>query len=92
MRAVPSSSASKTTENNVRASFSSMMTEKSETLLPVISANMCGGSGLYRYARVLLDSGAQISLIHQETAEMLGLEGKNVSITIQRKLVVRKKS
>lgn len=57
------------------------MMEKSEALLPVISANMCGRSGLYKYADALLDSGAQISLIHQETAEMLGLEGQNVSIT-----------
>ena len=31
---------------------------------------------------VLLDSGAQISLIRLDTAESLGLEGKNVSITI----------
>ena len=31
---------------------------------------------------VLLDSGAQISLIRLETAESPGLEGKNVSITI----------
>lgn len=35
----------KTTENNVRASISSK-TEKSEVLLPVISANVCGRSGL----------------------------------------------
>lgn len=58
------------------------MTGKSEALLPVISANMCGRSRLYKYANVFLDSGAQISLIHQETFEMLGLEEKNVSITI----------
>ena len=56
------------------------MTGKSEAL--VISANICGRSDLYKYANVLLDSGAQISLIHQETFEMLGLEEKNVSITI----------
>ena len=31
---------------------------------------------------MLLDSGAQVSLIQQETAETLGLKGKDVSITI----------
>ena len=66
---------------NVRASISSM-TEKSEALLPVISASIGGRDGLYKHANVLLDSGAQLSLIRFETAEILGLEGKNVSITI----------
>ena len=58
------------------------MTEKSEALLPVISASIGGRDGLYKHANVLLDSGAQLSLIRFETAEILGLEGKNVSITI----------
>ncbi|XP_068678843.1 uncharacterized protein [Montipora foliosa] len=66
---------------NVRASISSM-TEKSEALLPVISASIGGRDGLYKHGNVLLDSGAQLSLIRFETAEILGLEGKNVSITI----------
>ena len=43
-------------------------------MLPVIAA--------YKWGNVLLDTGAQISLIRQETAESLGLEGKNISITI----------
>lgn len=58
------------------------MTENSEALLPVISASISGRDGLYKHANVLLDSGAQLSLIRFETAEILGLEGKNVSITI----------
>ena len=66
---------------NVRASISSM-TEKSEALLPVISASIGGRDGLYKHANVLLDSGAQLSLIRFETAVILGLKGKNVSITI----------
>jgi len=37
---------------------------------------------LYKHGNVLLDSGAQISLIRLETATSLGLEGKSVSITI----------
>ena len=68
---------------NVRASISSM-TENSEALLPVISASIGGGNGLYKHANVLLDSGAQTSLIRLETAEILGLEGKCVSVTISK--------
>ena len=51
-------------------------------MLPVISSDIGGQDGLYKRGNVLLDSGAQISLIHLDTAEALGLEGKNVSITI----------
>lgn len=46
---------------NVRASISSM-TEKSEALLPIISASIGGRDGLYQHANFLLDSGAQLSL------------------------------
>ena len=60
------------------------MTEKSEALLPVISASIGGRDDLYKHANVLLDSRAQLSLIRFETAEILGLEGKNVSITIRK--------
>ena len=58
------------------------MTENSEALLPVISASIGGRDGLYKHGNVLLDSGAQISLIRLETATSLGFEGKSVSITI----------
>ena len=58
------------------------MTEKSGALLPVVSANIEGRDGLYKHGNVLLDSRAQISLIRLETAERLGLEGENVSITM----------
>ena len=58
------------------------MTEKSKALLPIISASIGGRDGLYQHANVLLDSGAQLSLRTFETAQILGLEGKNVSITI----------
>ena len=66
---------------NLRASISSM-TENSEALLPVISASIGGRNGLYKNGNVLLDSGAQKSLIRIETATSLGLEGKSVSKTI----------
>ena len=63
---------------NTRTNIASM-TEKSGALLPVISANIEGRDGLYKHGNALL---AQISLIRLETAENLGLEGKNISITI----------
>jgi len=69
------------TETKVRASISSM-SENSEALLPVVSASIHGRDGLYKHGNVLLDSGAQISLVRQETAEALGLDGKKVSISI----------
>ena len=57
--------------------------ENQEALLPVISANICGANKkLYKRGNVLFDSGAQTSLIKQETAESLGLKGKDASITI----------
>ena len=56
--------------------------ENQEALLPVISANICGVKNLHKRGTVLFDSGAQISLIKQETAENLGLKGNAVSITI----------
>ncbi len=56
--------------------------ENQEALLPIISANICGAKKLYKRGNVLFDSGAQISLIKQETAENLGLRGKDASITI----------
>ena len=65
---------------DVRVSISSVL-DSQDALLPVISAEI-GGQGLYKRGHVLLDSGAQLSLIRMETAESLGLDGKNVSITI----------
>ncbi len=56
--------------------------ENQEAVLPIISANICGPNRMFKRGNVLLDSGAQISLVKQETAENLGLKGKDVSITI----------
>ena len=57
------------------------MTKKSEALLPVTSASIGSRDGLYKHANFVLDSGAQLSWVRFETAKILGLEGKNVSIT-----------
>ena len=53
-----------------------------EAILPVLSANIGSANDLFKCGNILLDSGAQISLIRQDTAETLGLKGKDVSITI----------
>ncbi|CAB4007740.1 PREDICTED: uncharacterized protein LOC107356513, partial [Paramuricea clavata] len=58
------------------------VTADQEALLPVISVNIDGENNLYKRGNVLLDSGAQLSLIRQETAETLGLQGDNISITL----------
>ena len=51
--------------------------ENQEALLPIISAKICGPKKLHRRGNVLFDSGVQLSLIKQETAESLGLKGKD---------------
>ena len=60
----------------------SSVTDNQDALLPVITADISGQGGLYKRGNILLESGALVSLIRMETAENLGLEGKNVSITI----------
>ena len=42
-----------------------------EAILPVVSANIRSASSLFKCRNVLLDSGAQVSLIRQETAQTL---------------------
>ena len=51
-------------------------------LLPVLTAKLCGQNGLQKNGNILLDSGAQVSLIRDDTAEMLNLKGRETSITI----------
>ena len=58
------------------------VTSERDSMLPVIAACICGPNGLYKRGNVLLDSGAQISLIKSETAENLGLKGRDVSVNI----------
>ena len=58
-----------------------MATETKEAILPVLSANIGNADDLFKRGNVLLDSGAQISLIRQELAETLSLTRKNASVT-----------
>ena len=56
--------------------------ENVEAMLPVTSADTFGSNNLRKRGNVLFDSGAQVSLIRQETADSLGLKGKEISVTI----------
>ena len=67
--------------NNVNIGVASL-SKSHESILPVITANIFGSENVQKRANVLFDSGAQISLIRQQTADCLGLKGKDISVTI----------
>ena len=54
-------------------------TAEKETVLP---ANIGGENNVFKRGNVLLDTGAQVSLILQSTAKALGLKGKDATVTI----------
>ncbi|XP_028411085.1 uncharacterized protein LOC114533686 [Dendronephthya gigantea] len=56
--------------------------ENEEAMLPVTTADIFGSNSLRKRGNVLFDSGAQVSLIRQETADNLKLKGKEISVTI----------
>lgn len=56
----------------------------SNAILPTTTAVLNGCKGLRKNGNVLLDSGAQISLIRNETATVLGLSGKDTSISLRK--------
>ena len=51
-------------------------------ILPIVQANVLGANGLKRKGNVLLDSGAQTSLIKTSVAKDLKLKGKDVVVTL----------
>ncbi|CAB3991185.1 PREDICTED: uncharacterized protein LOC107334806 [Paramuricea clavata] len=53
-------------------------------MLPVITVQISGKNNRHKQGNILLDSGAQISLICTSTAKNLDLKGKDVSITIRK--------
>ncbi|CAB3997944.1 PREDICTED: uncharacterized protein LOC107337338 [Paramuricea clavata] len=55
-----------------------------EAMLPVITVKISGKNNRHKQGNILLDSGAQISLICTRTAKNLDLKGKDVSITIRK--------
>ena len=56
--------------------------EPYEILLPVITCRIYGQNGIQKQSNTLLDSGAHISLIREETAVALGLKGNYTTVTI----------
>ena len=51
-------------------------------VLPIVTAVIVGANELRKNGNILLDSGAQLSLIRNETAALLGLTGKDTTISI----------
>ena len=58
------------------------LSKSHESMLPVITANIFEPENIQKRVDVLFDSGAQVSLIRQQTADCLGLKGKDISVTI----------
>ena len=67
--------------NAIRIAMASSA-ETHSALLPIITANIHGQDGVQKRGNVLFDTGAQVSLIKNETASTLGLKGKDTSVTI----------
>ena len=55
------------------------LSDHKDSVLPVISANICEAKGLYKTGNILFDSRAQISLIRLETVDNLQLSGRDVA-------------
>ena len=60
----------------------SSVTASGENMLPTIQTEILGSHNVKTQANVLLDTGAQISLIRTSVAEELGLKGKMITITM----------
>ena len=58
------------------------ISSKKEAVLPVLLANIGGENSVFNCGNVLQDSGAQVSLILQSTAQTLGLKGKDTTVAI----------
>ena len=63
------------------AKIGTFTTDKT-AMLPIVQANILGLNGLKKKGNVLLDSGAQISLIKTSAAKDLKLKGKDVVVTL----------
>ena len=60
----------------------SSVTTNGQALLPTITADIIGPRKVKEQANIVLDTGAQVSLIRTSIAKELGLKGTNVTITI----------
>ena len=68
--------------HNANKPVVSSVTTSGETMLPTIQTEILGSHNIKKQVNVLLDTGAQISLIRTTVAEELGLKGKTVTITM----------
>ena len=68
--------------NSATASTVSSVTGSKQAILPVILVEILGSENVKKQGNLLLDSGAQVSLIKLSVADELGLMGKKVTITI----------
>ena len=67
---------------NLIGMLSSVLKTK-DALLPVVSGFVVGRNGKREEANILMDSGAQISLIRTDMAQRLKMTGKDVTITMK---------
>ena len=68
--------------NSATALTVSSVTGSKQAILPVILVEILGSENVKKQGNLLLDSGAQVSLIKLSVADELGLKGKKVTITI----------
>ena len=68
--------------NSATALTVSSVTGSKQAILPVILVEILGSDNVKKQGNLLLDSGAQVSLIKLSVADELGLTGKKVTITI----------
>ena len=68
--------------NSATALTVSSVAGSKQAILPVILVEILGSENVKKQGNLLLDSGAQVSLIKLSVADELGLTGKKVTITI----------
>ena len=66
---------------NLIGMLASVMKTK-DAILPVVTAFVVGKIGKREEANILMDSGAQISLVRNDVSQRLRLGGKDVTITM----------
>ena len=67
--------------NAIRLGVAAVVAGKG-ALLPVMSAIIHGQNGIQKKGNILLDTGAHVILIRSDIAELLGLKGRDTSVTI----------
>ena len=67
--------------NGIRLGLAAVSADKG-ALQPVMSAIIYGQNGIQKRRNILLDTGAQVSLIWSDIAELLRLRGRDTSVTI----------